>query len=74
MGLGHCGDSYLDLPPPLSRQTGREADIINPSLLTHLFHFITPSSSQLEKKPRWRDILMNSQMCTVTSLIYYEEV
>lgn len=51
MGLGHCGDAYLNLPPPLSRQAGREADIINPSLLPHLFHFITPSSSQLGNKP-----------------------
>lgn len=41
MGLGHCGDSYLDLPPPLSRQAGREADIINCSL-PFLPHSIYP--------------------------------
>lgn len=35
MGLGHCGDAYLDLPPPLSRQAGREADIINSSLSSY---------------------------------------
>lgn len=32
MGLGHCGVAFTDLPPPLSRRTGREADVINGSL------------------------------------------
>lgn len=41
MGLGHCGDAYSDLPPPPSRQAGREADIINGSLSSY------PTSSTL---------------------------
>lgn len=32
MGLGHCGNAYADLPPPLSGRDGREADVINGSL------------------------------------------
>lgn len=48
MGLGHCGDAYRDLPPPLSRQAGREADIIKGSfLLTPPF---PPPLSQLGSK------------------------
>lgn len=32
MGLSHCGVAYAELPPPLSRRDGREADVINGSL------------------------------------------
>lgn len=46
MGLGHCGDAYADLPPPLSRQDGKEADVINGSLssLPMSASLSTPSS------------------------------
>lgn len=43
IGLGHCGDACLDLPPPLSRQEGREADIVNDTgaLLDFHMHTVT---------------------------------
>lgn len=51
MGLGHCCDAYSDLPPPLSRQTGREADIVNSSLSTYpTSSMLSPPSCQLRVK------------------------
>lgn len=70
MGLGHCGDAYLDPPPPLSRQAGREVDIINNSLTT-LFHSITPILPTGDQTlPNW---WLSDFSLTVTSLIKYEE-
>lgn len=51
MGLGHCGDAYSDLPPPLSRQAGREADVVNGSLSSYPTSFtISPPACQLRAK------------------------
>lgn len=51
MGLGHCDDAYSDLPPPLSGQAGREADIINDSVSSQpssaTINPVTPTESQM---------------------------
>lgn len=46
MSLGRCGNAYLDLPPLLSRQAGRVADIINYSLsFDPTFSTLPPSTT-----------------------------
>lgn len=70
MGLGHCGDAYTDLPPPLSRQAGREADIVNGSLSSYpTSSTLSPPTCQLRDK-QWKAVgSVTRHMHTVTSLI-----
>lgn len=60
MGLGHCDIAYSDLPPSLSRQAGREADIINGSFSSY------PTSSTLSPRS-----LQTEDQTVINSLTAY---
>lgn len=62
MGLGHCGIAYSDLPPSLSRQAGREADIINGSFSSY------PTSSTLSPRS-----LQTEDQTVINSLTAYSD-
>lgn len=66
MGLGHCGDAYLDLPPPLSRQAGREADIINSSLSSYP---TSPTLSPPSCRVVWDQALIDWWPCDLSHTV-----
>lgn len=69
MGLAHCGDAYSDLPPPLSRQAAREADIVNGSLCSY-----PTSSTLLPTVITVIDWWLSDLSCAYNARIYHEEV